>query len=212
MPHRRRFMKSKGSKGAQALRKVEKLERAVGKPEYKFLRTAISATPEAAAGEVLAMTAISQGDTTSSREGNVVQLKFIEIGGSTLINASSTITGVRMMLVRDNSRDASIPTWTSLFPDAATAASFAPRSASLFRNSKYTVLWDHKFIMEITQGGNNSPIQIYHFYKSLNHKLTFSGTAGTDEGPGMIYLFVLSDEATNSPLIDGDCIVRYTDV
>ncbi len=212
MPHRHRRMTGKGSKGAQALRKVNKLERVVGRPEYKVIRTAISATPETAAGEVLNMTAIAQGDGESARDGNIVQLKSIEIGGTTLINASATITGVRMMLVRDNSRDAAIPTFTGLFPDASTAASMAPRSSGLFRNSKWTVLWDHKFILEITPGGSNSSIQIFHFYKSLNHKVTFSGSGATDEGSGMVYLFVISDEATNSPLIDGDCIVRFTDV
>ncbi len=206
----RRMQRGKGGKGAQALRKVNKLERQVGKPEYKHVRPAISLPLDADTGNVVSLCAIGQGSTASTREGVKIRLKSIEFGGECVIHASATHTSVRVMIVRDNSRDATIPGVTSIFDSLADMIGFEPRTESLFRNRKYTVLWDKKFYLGTAGDGNIG--EVLHFYKSLNHLVTFSGPNSTDEGPGMLYLIGISDEGTNTPVLSGSVVIRFTDM
>ncbi len=210
MPNRRRLVGKDKSKGAEALRKINKLKRQVGNPEYKFIKFDVSQTPAAGSPIVMSITAIGQGDTKSTRAGTIVRAKSVEIGGSVVMHASAADTKFRIMLLRDNiNSDGALPGVTDLFDAIADMEAFEPHGAQDLVRDRFTIYWDKKIILD----QSNGPVtRVLHFYKSLNHRVTFSGAAGTDEGPGMLYLAVCSDEATNAPTVTGHSLVRYTDV
>ena len=118
--------------GAVALRKVNKLTRELGRPEYKFLRTDIDLDPDAAPGAILGLVDIGVGDTASQREGQRIRLKSIELSGVVNSNATGTITNLRILVVRDNSTVAADPTWTDIYATVADAANNGLKDGTLF--------------------------------------------------------------------------------
>ncbi len=173
--------------------------------EYHSKKTDWTVDPNTT-GTVLNLTAISQGDDFSNRQGRKIKLFSIRSMGSVRVNASSTRSHGRFMIVRDNLGSTTIPAIADMFVSVAQFLANQPKLDDPQTNARFTVLFDKFYILEQEQ----SIKKIDHYQKIGSH-VTFTGTAGTDEGKGNIYVFSASNEATNDPIVAVSTVIKYID-
>ncbi len=173
--------------------------------EYHSRKTDWPVDPNTS-GQVINLTAISQGDDIQNRQGRKIKLFSIRSTGSVRINASSTRSHGRCMIVRDNLGSTTIPVITDMFISVAQFVANQPRLDDPQTNARFSVLYDKFYILEQEQ----SIKKIDHYQKIGSH-VTFTGSATTDEGKGHIYLFVASNEATNDPVLAASTVIKYID-
>ncbi len=174
--------------------------------EFRTITTAFTSDPNAT-GATVNLTAIAQGDDIANRQGNKIRCKHISVKGHIQINGSATISQVRMMIVRDNNGSTTQPTIASLFTSATVFRQGKNKLGDPQTNSRFTVLWDRFVNLDST---NQEQVYI-KWSSSLDHHIFFTGTASTNEGKGHMYLFIVSNEATNDPGVSIDAMVKFID-
>ncbi len=112
------------------------------------------------------------------------------------------------MIVRDNNGSTSVPSIADLFEDNNAMFTNQPRLTDPQTNSRFTVLWDKFIVLSNTGGKESVP---FSYSMSLDHHVFFTGGAATDEGKGHLYLFNISNEATNDPIVSGVSVVKFID-
>ncbi len=174
--------------------------------EFHTLNTNFTTDPSNA-GAVVNLTAIAQGDTIASRQGNKIRVKYLECRGLVTLNASAADSQVRMMVVRDNNGSTSIPAITDLYADIATFRLNKPKLGDPQSNSRFSILMDKYIIVDAGHGLS----QTFKFSTALDHHVFYTGSAATDEGKGHLYLFIASNEATNDPSVQAVAMVKWID-
>ncbi len=174
--------------------------------EYKSKQTTFTVDPNSS-GAVLALTNIAQGDELDQRDGQKIRAKYISVGGNILQNGSSSSTITRLMIVRDNNGSTTQPSITSLFASAADFFNGKLKLGDPQTNSRFSILWDKVVITDLSSNFRKN----VQWSSSLDHHIFYSGTAGTDEGKGHLYLFIASNEATNDPVVAIRSMVKYLD-
>ncbi len=151
------------------------------------------------------VTNISQGDDYNARQGRKIRLKSIQCSGSCTMHATATNTRVRMVLFMDKMNTGTAPTLTDIVSDTVALRNNQPNMMA-----RYKIFWDKHIVMtQITDA--NTPERIFKYYKKVDIPVTFSGTAGTDEGKNSFWCLLISDESTNSPTVVQNWRVRYRD-
>ncbi len=173
--------------------------------EYHSITTAWTTDPNTS-GSVVNLTAIAQGDDIANRQGRKIKLFSIRSQGSVRVNASSTRSHGRSMIVRDNLGSTTQPAITDMFSSVALFLAGCPRKDDPQTNSRFTVILDYRYILEQEQSFK----WVNHYHKIGSH-VTYTGTGATDEGKGNIYLFIASNEATNDPVQSVNTVVKYID-
>ncbi len=174
--------------------------------EFRTITTTLTADPNAT-GAVVPLTAIAQGDDIANRQGNKIRAKHMSVRGHIQINASATASHGRMIIIRDNNGSTTIPTIANLFTDASTMRVGKNKLGDPQSNSRFSILWDYTYTLDAV---NHS--QLYFKYtETLDHHIYYTGSAATDEGKGHLYLFTVSNEGTNDPVVSADCMVKFID-
>ncbi len=173
--------------------------------EYFRVATSFNVDPNTT-GAVANMTNIGQGDGTSNRQGNKIRAKQLLVQGKIQLHASATDSHVRMVLVRDNNGSTTQPTIAALYGSATNFFNNLLKVGDPQTNSRFSVLWDKMVFLN-----SDTPTKGIHYTMALDHHIYYSGTAGSDEGKGNIYLFIASNEATNDPIVTVLCQVVYID-
>lgn len=174
--------------------------------EFKMANTGLTVDPSSS-GVVQNLTSISQGDTLAARDGNKIRAKRIEISGLVTMHASATQSHLRLMLVRDNNGSTTQPAITDLFSTVAVFSQNRPKLGDPQNNSRFSILWD-KFIIVDASYRQVAP---FSMSLTLDHHIYYSGTSGTDEGKGNLYLFMASNEATNDPIVNAGSNFTFID-
>lgn len=174
--------------------------------EYFNIATAFTSDPNST-GAVVNLTPVAQGDSASGRQGNKIRAKYIKCGGVITLNASATNSRVRMVIVRDNNGSTTQPTIAELFSTASIMLNNRPKLGDAQPNSRFSILWDKMLIMDAGHGLT----QKFTWSSSLDHHVFFTGTGATDEGKGHIYLMIVSNEATNDPVVAASANFKYID-
>ncbi len=174
--------------------------------EFRTITTALTSAPNST-GAVVALTAIAQGDDIANRQGNKVRAKHMSVRGHININASATSTHGRMIIIRDNNGSTSQPAITDLFTDASTMRIGKNKLGDPQSNSRFTILWDYTYTLDAV----NKNQTYFKYTQELDHHIYYTGTAATDEGKGHLYLFTVSSESTNDPVVSADCMVKFID-
>lgn len=176
--------------------------------EYKSARvampTTLSTTPT-----ITNATLIAQGDDFDDRQGRKVKLVSIRIkGNASQSTASDNATSLRVVVVRDNNGSTTKPIITDLYPDATAFINYQNSKDDPQTNSRFSILWDHYFILDDTSVGS---IGWFDHYIELNSHVYFTGTSATDEGKGHIYVFTASNQPTNVPNFNVETVIKFLD-
>ena len=170
-------------------------------------KTTVASTPAAATVSIQNLTAIAVGDDYDDREGRKIRLKSVQLKGSAEINASATATKLRVMVVRDNNGSTTAPVIADLFANDAAFYDNKPHNDDPQTNARFSVLMDKFYILDTAK----QRMVGIRGYRKLNSHCYFSGSASTDEGKGSLWLLSASDEATNTPGLTMEAIVKWID-
>lgn len=189
-----------------ALKKASRLK-ALLNVEYKHHDVVTNTQLIQDTPSIQSLTAVSQGDTTLTRDGNSVKMTSLYVKGTLTLNATGSSDVCRVMLVR--SKRPTAPTASVIFDTTSTL-----NEVFSFRNINATdyvdVLYDRCF--SLTDSGSNKivPLQIY-----LNKKMHLKWDVGTDTASyGHIYLVLCgTNPAAGSAgtIIDYQSRLRFVD-
>ena len=189
----------------QKATKALKLARQSLNSDLRFVRSIFPTAPDATPS-VTNLTAMAQGDADSTRDGLIVVLKSIRLQGIIDQNASASGSNVRILIAIDRLNIGTLPVIGDLIASAADFFGNDLVDAKFDSRKRFRVLYDRNFNMSDT---GNHRVNIPFWSKKLSTKVVYSGTASTDEGPGQVIMFMSSNEATNTPGVDGSVVIEY---
>ncbi len=175
--------------------------------EVKGVRVGLT-SPITSSGSVLACSTMAQGDGFVNRDGVRVKSVSLRISGSIIAHATSTVTRVRLAIIRDNHGTTAIPVITDVWDSIGDFYNGMVRTDDPVKNRRFTVIYDRWFAVPF---GNDAVIAIEDKYIKVKSFVNFSGSGATDEGKGMFYIFHASNEPTNTPALNADIVYKYTD-
>lgn len=184
-----------------AYRGVRYLKGLVNSELFKLTLTS-SITPDSATGSYVHLTYIPQGDDDNTRSGNSIFLRYIFARCTYVQNASATNTFIRQMLICDTQQVAD--TAPSISGILQSVDVLAPLNAD--NVGRYKVLSDTLIVLN-----SNTPSTFRKLKKSMRHHVRYNGTAATDIQKGGIYVFWLSNQATNTPTVNYNFRMSYHD-
>lgn len=137
-------------------------------------------------GAVVNCTAIAQGDTITSRNGNSILAKYLSVRGTMYIN---TLTNAicYVHVVQDNQQVGdTTPSWGDVFTQVYGHPLLNSATAG-----RFTILATKCVSLQAGQAYS----QPLSFDLPLNHHVRYNGTATTDIQKGGIYVFAVSEYA-----------------
>lgn len=149
-------------------------------------------------------TNIDQGDGDGGRSGNSILAKRLSVRGTITMNALATTTFVRCIIVRDlqNTTD-SYGALSNIIQDPS-------NMGSLLNNQtvgRYTVLYDRTYSMN--SGGKTSILLNVNL--AFDYHVRWNGSAATDIQKGGLYMYLWSNESTNTPTYTAHHRLSYHD-
>lgn len=196
---------------AKLARKVNKNARVLGNREIKRIRFTFGDTTPSTTSVVQNLTGIGQGDAPNQRTGSKIHLKHVSVSGSIVKNTSFPFTKIRMIIFRDNLGGTTPPVIGDIFSSEDDFHDNEHRQPEEQPMARFTVLWDKYIILNEGFDGQTTAAA-FKFSKRLNSTVLFSGSASTNEGKNSLWLMSASDEATNTPSLTADIVVKYSDL
>lgn len=158
--------------------------------------------------QIIQLTNIAQGDTTTSRDGAQCKVLSIELAYQIAQSTSALITSFRIMLVCDKQTNQSIYASTDLLNDVSTQdAIVSPRNLDNMR--RFQVLYDR--VHSYSDGGVSLSVTRKRF--KLNKVIRFDSSAASIGAltENSISLLMVFSEATNLPAITSSTRIRFVD-
>lgn len=200
---------------------VRSLQRVVSSlaPEIKNADVDVTSLNITSAGLVVHCSAVAQGDTSSTRTGNTIMVKNVTLVGRW--NRSTDVpfnanAYYQVMLLVDKEQSADAAPAVSDITSNADPVFAMPAITTMER---FRILWVSPILsnMQVVTDSDttaNVPTQmpVIRANVTVNTKVSFNGTASTDQEKNAIYMVLLSGDQNN--LIDfvGTCRVAFTDV
>lgn len=153
------------------------------------------------------LTAIAQGDTDVTRTGLSILGQNLLIKGYVSVDADATASEVRIMVIRDKQQVSDTPpTIASLLDSSFANYTVAPLQRGTY--GRYDILYDRTLTVV-----KDTEAETKHFkiWLKTNQHVRFNGINSTDIQKGGIYLFYVSNEAVNYPVITYYSRYRFTD-
>lgn len=177
-----------------------------------IVSTAAGAEPAAAFTGITELNDITQGAAVYQRVGTKVVLKSVEVGGVLqIIDEDDTHTGqVRLMVVYDRQPNGAFPTMASILSDNVTGAPAYLTCMNIANRSRYLILRDQLFDIDI---GGHGQTQTFKIYTKCSLDSEYGATAGTigDLTTGALYLVMFAMSAGDVELYSMHSRVRYLD-
>lgn len=171
------------------------------KPEWKFADVTASGTTITTAATLVNLTPISQGDTDTNRNGDIVTFKSLFIRLSMTPNATAGMNFLRMIVVQDKASLSAAPNIGAILE--ASTNYLSPISNDSGKRIK--VILDRTYTVDAD--GNGS--QVDKLYRKLNIRAEFDDAA-TIPQINSLYLVLISDQVTNGPSVSYYSRVRFT--
>lgn len=163
--------------------------------EHKKFDGTHTATVGTSPTSIFNPTAIAQGDTDQTRNGNSILCKSLWVKGSVTLHASATVSQVRIIVSVDKQQTAdTAPSFTDIIDPTFSDNIHAPLNNETV--GRFTILRD--FIVTVD---TNKPVKEFKIYKKMLHHMRFNGALSTDIQKGGIYVSAVSNEATNQPTV-----------
>ncbi len=191
--------------GRRAIQGVAYLKKLINIETKFYDNTASIAMP--VAGTVTHVTTIAQGLTASDRVGQSIKLQAVSLKYTVTKHASATTTLYRVILARDNDLTTVLPTISKLL--STTTAGYAhlsPYTWNAIQGQRFGVLYDSSGVLDSNTITTNQTVECRH-----NGHIKYSGPATSDAAEGNLFMFVVSNEATNTPTITWVCRTLFTD-
>jgi len=152
------------------------------------------------------LSAIAQGDTVSSREGNSVKPLKLQIKGHVVMNASATYTTVRLIVVKDMRQEADVIPATSTIIN--TASGFVVNNP--YNRDSDDARFKHLADVRLITSTDN-PLALFEIDVPLRGHIRWNGTLGSDIEANGHYLCAVSDQNTNLPTVTWSSRLTYVD-
>ncbi len=163
---------------------------------------------DAAAGldPVLICSAVSQGDTVSTRDGAKIRVKSLQVKGEALhLAAGASVQRIRLIGIVNKVMDGDFSTTTKLLAAPATFNSFL----NIITSRNFTVLFDRVYTLR----ANDAQGKNINIYKKLDLPVKYILTTNVElaGGHNAIHIYAFSDQASNFPTIELHSRIRYYD-
>ncbi len=158
-------------------------------------------------GTVTQMTTIAQGLTNTDRVGNSIKLQRVQLKLNITKHASATSTLYRVILARDNDLTTVFPTFAKILSTTTSGyAHLSPYTWNAVQGQRFGILYDFSGVLDTNTLTTLESIDIPH-----SGHIKYVGAATTDAAEGNLFLFVISNEATNTPTITWVSRTTFTD-
>lgn len=179
--------------------------------EHKFVDVD-SSTTSGIAGAIQYISPIAQGDNISEREGDSIKVQSFEITGTCQRDPdSTTLDTLRIMVVRDLQNQATAPTAAEILQTVSTI--YAPFQRPDFLNGndlnkRFSIVFEQLFAFD-----EYHPNQLFHFRSNHDCHVYYRGTGSTtaSAGNGSYWFLAISNFAAESPIVDYNVRIRFTD-
>lgn len=163
--------------------------------EHKKYDAQHTATVGTSPTSIFDPTAIAQGDTDQSRNGNSILCKSLYVKGSVSLHASATATQVRILVSRDKQQVSdTAPSFTDIIDPTFSDNIHAPLNNETV--GRFQILAD--FVITVD---SNTPVKEFKIYRKMLAHMRFNGVASTDIQKGGIYVSAVSNDQTNQPTV-----------
>lgn len=143
------------------------------------------------AGRLDAISAIGQGDTEITRDGNSVFARYLNIKGVVKVQDATQPALVRLMIVQDNSTDPSSTSVSDIIAQSTISTVYAPMS----QLNRDTAVGRFKVLASkmLTVGNLANQSLAYNFNIEMRHHIKYDGAAVNDYKKGNIWFLQISD-------------------
>lgn len=171
--------------------------------EMHHSETTLSAQAVSTTPVMSSLTAIAQGDTNSTRTGNSIFVRKLDIN-LTLYQANNVTSLVKVVIFRDKQQVGdTAPGFTDVY------SSVAPTSMLTLTNlGRFDILY-HRIISVDAVAGN--PQKVLRINKVMRRHVRYNGSASTDIQKGGLYIALVSDEATSTVTADMTARLSFYD-
>lgn len=143
-------------------------------------------------GSVQLINTIAQGDDVNNRQGNSVLCKYLRFIMNGAMNGSATNTIIRIIIFCDTANQGVTPSVTDYLTGANTTS-----FKNVDNHKRFVTLRDKTYHMSI-----NGVREIADYiYCKTNFHLRYSGAGSTSVLQNALYLLIISNEATNTPVV-----------
>lgn len=158
-------------------------------------------------GTLTALTAIAQGDTAITRDGNSIFMRYINMRGCIDIASVTSTLSMRIMLVQDTSTNPASRVTSDVLDSSVMGTVYAPY-ASMNKNEsgRFKVLYSKLFTV-----GPYNQAQAITISKKIRLHAKYDGALSTDHKVGNIYLVMVSNTVTTNPTFTYSCRIGYHD-
>lgn len=163
-------------------------------------------------GAINNITDISQGDTTTTRNGNSILAKGLMVRywcKPDVASPSATSQALlRVLIVQDTMNLGTTPTVSDVLEYTGSINGvLSPYKYVNANQYRFKVLYDKTHSLNGGSANHNNDVKIV-----VNDHIKYTGTAGTDEGRNQIYAIQISDQVTtNTPNFNGVFRISYYD-
>ncbi len=186
----------------KALRIAVKVGRMVN-AEKKLFDNSLSLQPSTS-GAVQSMVDITQGLDRNNRIGRSIKVKSIQLRGRITQHATAAQTTIRLIFFTDGAFTGTPPTAAQLMVSDDINSL---RDGSSENLKRFKILSDRMYqLSDVGKLAVN-----LKWFKKMDLRVIFTDVDTSDEGPGSIWLYHVSDEATNVPTLTADVRIRYYD-
>lgn len=223
---RKRVQKSSGgstlgtiARVANTALKIGKFVASVVNVEKKFYDVGDADTANTT-GQVDWLTGVTIGTSSQTRIGQSVKMTSLKIKGFVDVNSSSSNNQtVRIMVVQDNLNYAGGAPTPAQILSTTGSANIVVAPMNMDYPSRFHVFYDKTFDLSPigTGSGRRSftclikPKENPKRKETAHLKWDSSGEANTDAREGQIYLFVMSDQSSNTPTVRYISRLRFID-
>lgn len=192
----------------QAYYMSKRLKRLVN-VEFKKFDLDIGGLVTSTTGSVTHLTQIASGDTDQARDGNSVKCQSVWLKGHLARSASASTTIVRMIVFCDKQQgsDAAAGVTDVLDPSIGSGAEVYMNPLNNETVGRFQILSDKTIRLDDATG----TLKMFQTYFKYNRHVRWNGTAAGDIQKNGLFLLLVSNESTNTPTINGNFRVTYTD-
>lgn len=168
--------------------------------EYKGDDETYSTSSLSTTADIQKLTAVAQGDTSISRDGNSILLKRLTIRIKCEMNASASFTEVRYIIFRWKNNDD--PVVGDILANPTSTTSFL----DIDQSRHYDILDS-----QIINLNDQKPSVLIQKNFNLNSHIKYDGSSANSITYGGIWILMLSNEATNYPTVEYESRIRFID-
>lgn len=171
--------------------------------EHKVFDVVTTGATVTSTAAIYDRTAVTQGDTSTSRDGAAVSANLLILNALVLANGAALDNAIRLIVFQWHEDDAfGAPVVSDILSDA-TQPWLSPYNWPA--RLRYRILYDRLYPSTYTSSTSSVPI---HLELKLGHMITFSSA---NNGSGHVYVLWVSDEAANGPAVAFTTRLHFTD-